>query len=182
VSTGDVVQGRLPPTLSVVGRSGVGKTVFIEKLIPELKTRGIKVGTIKHHLHDFEVDQRGKDSWRHAQAGSDTVVLASPKKLAVIKHVEEEMRIDELVRNYLSDVDLVITEGYKTQGRQKIEIYRRDRSTSLLSPIDELFAIVADQTFDLPVPQFDLEDVKGVVDLISKRLLASHVTPRHDGS
>jgi molybdopterin-guanine dinucleotide biosynthesis protein MobB len=181
VSTGDVMQDQLPPVLSVVGRSGVGKTVFVEKLIPELKRRGIKVGTIKHHLHDFEVDQPGKDSWRHAQAGSDTVVLASPKKLAVIKRLEEEMGIDELVQNYLGDVDLVLTEGYKTQGRQKIEVYRHDRSTSLLSPVDELFAIVADQTFDLPVPQFGLQDVKGVVDLISKRLLASHYTPTHDG-
>ena len=165
---------QLPPIVSIVGRSGVGKTVFLEKLIAELKRRGLRVGTIKHHLHDFEIDQPGKDSWRHAQAGSDTVVISSPKEVAVIKRLEEEMDIDELAQQYLRDLDLILTEGYKTRARQRIEICREAQGTSLVSDIDQLLAIVTDTTLDLPVPQFDLEDVEGVADLIEGRFLAGH--------
>jgi len=162
---------RLPPIVSIVGQSGVGKTVFLEKLIAELKRRGRRVGTIKHHLHDFEIDQPGKDSWRHAQAGSETVVISSPKKVALVRRLQEEMEIDELAEHYLRDLDLILTEGYKTRARQRIEICRGAQGTSLVSPVDELLAIVTDTTFDLPVPQFDLEDVVGVADLIEVRLL-----------
>lgn len=164
--------GRVPPIVSVVGQSGAGKTVFLEKLIAELKRRGLRIGTIKHHLHDFEIDQPGKDSWRHAQAGSEAVVISSPKKLALIRRLREEMEIDELAQHYLGDLDLILTEGYKRRARQRIEIFREGRGTSLVSPVDELLAIVTDRKFDLPVPQFELEDVAGVADLIEGCFLA----------
>ncbi|NIN67694.1 MAG: molybdopterin-guanine dinucleotide biosynthesis protein B [Anaerolineae bacterium] len=162
---------KLPPVISVVGKSGVGKTVFLEKLIAELKGRGIRVGTVKHDVHGFEIDQPGKDSWRHAQAGSDAVVIASSRRVALIKRLDEEMPLDEIVRAYLGDMDLVITEGYKSGRKKKIEISRRERSQELVSPVDDLMAIVADQAFDLEVPQFGLEDVGGVADLILERFL-----------
>ncbi len=161
----------MPPVISVVGKSGVGKTVFLEKLIAELKGRGIRVGTVKHDVHGFEIDQPGKDSWRHAQAGSDAVVIASSRRVALIKRLDEEMPLDEIVRAYLGDMDLVITEGYKSGRKKKIEISRRERSQELVSPVDDLMAIVADQAFDLEVPQFGLEDVGGVADLILERFL-----------
>lgn len=165
---------KAPPVVSLVGRSGVGKTVFLERLIAELKSRGFKIGTIKHHPHEFEIDQPGKDSWRHARAGSDTVVLSSPRKVAVIKHLDQEMDLDNIVEAYLDDVELVITEGYKSGPKQKIEVSRRDRGRRLVSPPEDLIAIVADQSFDLTVPQFDLDDVSGVADLIEQRFLKGH--------
>jgi molybdopterin-guanine dinucleotide biosynthesis protein B len=165
---------KTPPVVSVVGRSGVGKTVFLERLLAELKSRGFKVATIKHHLHEFEIDQPGKDSWRHARAGSDTVVLSSPHKVAVIKHLEQEMGLDEIVEAYLGDVELVITEGYKSGPKEKIEVSRRERGRELVSPPEDLIAIVADQRFDLTVPQFDLDDVSGVASLIVHRFVRRH--------
>jgi molybdopterin-guanine dinucleotide biosynthesis protein B len=162
---------KLPPVVSIVGQSGVGKTVFLEKLVAELKARGFKIGTIKHHPHDFEIDQAGKDSWRHARAGSDTVVLSSPSKVAVVKRLDREMDIDDIVEAYLTDVELVITEGYKTGPKKKIEVSRKKKGRALVSRPGDLIAIVADQTFDLSVPQFGLEDVSGVADLIEQRFL-----------
>jgi molybdopterin-guanine dinucleotide biosynthesis protein B len=163
---------KVPPVISVVGKSGVGKTVFLEKLIAELKGRGIRVGTVKHDVHGFEIDQPGKDSWRHAQAGSDAVVIASSRRVALIKRLDGEMPLDEIVGAYLRDMDLVITEGYKSGPKMKIEVSRRERSLELVSPPADLMAIVADQAFDLEVPQFGLEDVRGVADLIVERFLA----------
>jgi molybdopterin-guanine dinucleotide biosynthesis protein B len=161
----------VPPIISVVGKSGVGKTVFLEKLIAELKGRGFRIGTIKHDVHGFEIDQPGKDSWRHAQAGSDTVVLSSPDRVAVIKRLEEEMGLDEIAQSYLGDVDLVLTEGYKSGPKVKIEVSRRERSRRLVSAPEDLMAVVADHSFEVPVPQFGLDDVAGVADLLVDRFV-----------
>jgi molybdopterin-guanine dinucleotide biosynthesis protein B len=162
---------KLPPIISVVGKSGVGKTVFLEKLIVELKGRGYRVGTVKHDPHGFDIDQPGKDSWRHAQAGSDTVVISSPRKVAVVRRLEEEMALDEIAEAYLRDVDLVITEGYKSGPKMKIEVSRRERGGELVCSAEELIAVVADQAFDVPVPQFDLDEVGGIADLIEEQFL-----------
>jgi len=162
---------KLPPVISVVGKSGSGKTVFLEKLIPVLKSRGVSLAVVKHRQHGFDLDQPGKDSWRYAQAGSDVVVLSSQSGVAVIKPLAEEMALDALVSRYLTDVDLVITEGYKRGPKKKIEVSRRERSQELVSPPEDLIAIVTDQTFDLPVPHFDLDDAEGVADLVARRFL-----------
>ena len=163
----------LPPVVSVVGKSGSGKTVFLEKLITVLKSRRLRIGIIKHDPHGFDIDQPGKDSWRHAKAGSDAVVLSSPTKLALIKRLDKEIALDDIVNAYLPDVDLVITEGYKRGPKKKIEVSRRERSRELVSPPEDLIAVVADQAFDLPVPQFGLDEVKEVADFIMQRFLGS---------
>ena len=115
------------PMVSIVGYSNSGKTTFITKLIPRLKQKGYKVGTIKHNAHKFEIDKPGKDSWRHKEAGAETVILSSQEKVAMIKKVEEEILVEELVEKYIdSRLDLVIVEGYKTGSTPKIEIFRPD--------------------------------------------------------
>ncbi|HUS70823.1 MAG TPA: molybdopterin-guanine dinucleotide biosynthesis protein B [Anaerolineae bacterium] len=161
----------LPPVVSVVGKSGSGKTVFLEKLISVLKSRGLKIGVIKHDPHGFEIDTPGKDSWRHAQAGSDVVILSSPERLALIKRLDEEMTLDAVVSTYLQEMDLVITEGYKKGPKKKIEVSRRERSQDLVSPAQDLIAIVTDQSFDLPVPHFGLDDAEAVADLLEEEVL-----------
>ncbi len=111
------------PILSIVGRSSSGKTTLLENLIPVLKTRGYKVATIKHNLHDFEIDQPGKDTWKHQKAGADTVIISSPLKLAIIEKIEEELSLQELAKK-IQEVDLVLTEGFKREQEMKIEVIR----------------------------------------------------------
>ena len=153
------------PIISIVGKSGVGKTTALERVVREIKMRGYRVGTVKHDVHGFEMDRPGKDSWRHAQAGSDAVVVSGPYKLALIRKLDEEMALDDIVP-LMGDVDLVITEGYKRGSKPKIEISRLERGSQLLCQPEELIAAMADHPLDLPVPVFDLEDAAGVVDLL----------------
>ena len=162
---------RLPPVISVVGKSGSGKTVFLEKLIAVLKSRGLKIGVIKHQPHGFEIDTPGKDSWRYAQTGSDMVVLSSPERLALVSRLDEEMALDAVVGTYLQHMDLVITEGYKRGPKKKIEVSRRQRSQQLVAPVQDLIAIVTDQTFDVPVPHFGLDAAEAVADLLEDEVL-----------
>lgn len=159
------------PVISVVGRSGVGKTTALERIIRELKQRGYRVGTVKHDTHGFEVDRPGKDSWRHAQAGSDAVVISGPRRMALIRRLDQEMPLDEIVR-LIADVDLVLTEGYKRGDKPKIEITRREYGTELLCQPEELIGIMTDYPVDMPVPQFALDDAAGVVDLLETLYLA----------
>lgn len=153
------------PVISVVGRSGVGKTTALERIIRELKRRGYRVGTVKHDTHGFEVDRPGKDSWRHAQAGSDVVAISGPRQMALIRRLEREMSLDEVVR-LMSDVDLVLTEGYKQGNRPKIEVTRQECGKELLCQAEELIGLMTDYAVDMPVPQFALDDAVGVVDLL----------------
>jgi molybdopterin-guanine dinucleotide biosynthesis protein B len=155
------------PVISLVGRSGVGKTTTLERMIRELKRRGYRVGTIKHDTHGFDVDRPGKDSWRHAQAGSDIVVISGPRKLALIRQLGHEMPLDDVVK-LMADVDIVITEGYKSGNKPKIEVTRAERGRELLCQADELIALMTDYPVDMRVPQFALDDANGVVDLLEE--------------
>ncbi|HEU4759779.1 MAG TPA: molybdopterin-guanine dinucleotide biosynthesis protein B [Dehalococcoidia bacterium] len=157
------------PVVSVVGNSGVGKTTFLEKLIRELKGRGYRLAAIKHDVHNFQVDNPGKDSWRLTQAGSDVVVLSSPHRLALMEEVSEERTLVELVAMVQDRVDLVLTEGYRGAAALKIEVSRTAYGGALTAPADDLLAIVSDQRFDLAVPHFDLDDAPGVAGLLESR-------------
>jgi molybdopterin-guanine dinucleotide biosynthesis protein MobB len=167
---------RAIPIISIVGRSGVGKTTLVEKLIGELKRRGRRVATIKHDTHTFEIDQPGKDSWRHAQAGSDVVVIAAPERLAMIRRLDQELSLDQIA-SLIADVDIILTEGYKRGNAPKIEVSRRQRGSGLVSPPEELVAIASDQSYpELAVPRFELDDIVGLTDLIERDFLfAQHI-------
>lgn len=159
------------PIICVVGRSKVGKTTLLEKLIPALKRRGYRVATIKHHSHPgFEMDQPGKDTWRHAQAGSDHVVIAAPDKVASIRRVEQEPTLDELAA-VITDVDIILTEGYKRSDRPKIEVVRAERSAEPICTPEELVAIATDVPVARAIPQFSLEDAEGLAGLLEERFL-----------
>jgi molybdopterin-guanine dinucleotide biosynthesis protein B len=159
------------PILSVIGKSGSGKTTLLEKLIPEFKRRGYHLATVKHHSHPgFEIDQPGKDTWRHAQAGSDYVVIAAPDKLACIRRLERELSLDEIAAD-IQDVDIILTEGYKRAGKPALEVVRAENGLELICDPQQLFAIASDTPLDTATPVFDLEDITGVVDLIESRLI-----------
>lgn len=160
----------MTPIISIVGKSESGKTTLIEKLIPELKKRGHRVGTIKHATHGFEIDREGKDSFRHKAAGADTVIVASHDGIAMVKN-GGSVNLDSLSA-YFSDMDVVLTEGYKRENKPKIEVFRKARHNEPLCREDNnLVALVTDDDADLGVPKFGLEDVKGIADLIEKKFL-----------
>lgn len=157
--------------ISVVGRSDVGKTTFLEKVVKELKDKGYRVAVIKHDTHGFEIDHPGKDSWRMTQAGSDVVVISSADKMAMIKKTSQELSLDQLEAYIMGGVDIILAEGYKSSDKPKIEISRADVSDELLCTEQELLALVTDQHFDLDVPQFALDDVRGVVEFLIENVL-----------
>ncbi|MFC1875567.1 molybdopterin-guanine dinucleotide biosynthesis protein B [Chloroflexota bacterium] len=160
------------PVISVVGRSNVGKTTFLEKVLKELKNRGYRVAVVKHDSHGFDIDHPGKDSWRLAQAGSDVVVVSSADKMAMVKRPAREMTLDQLADMVMDGVDIIITEGYKGADKPKIEVFRSDVSDKILCSEKELLALVTDKHIDMDVPQFNFDDANGIVDLIIERFLS----------
>jgi molybdopterin-guanine dinucleotide biosynthesis protein B len=97
----------------VIGASDSGKTTLIERLIPRLRAKGIRIGTVKHAHHGFETDQPGKDSWRHAQAGSEAVAVISPERAAWVIRTPEALSVDLAIKMMVGLVDLVLVEGFK---------------------------------------------------------------------
>lgn len=148
----------------------------MEKLLPELKKLGISVGTIKHDAHSFEIDHEGKDSWRHRQAGAETVVVSSPTQVAIIKTVADEMWLSELAEEFFKDRQLIIAEGYYRSDHPKIEVHRADaHSHPLCDRQNEddrnVLAMVSDMWLDTDKPCFGLDDAKEVAALIARREL-----------
>lgn len=148
--------------VSFVAKSGTGKTTLIEQVIVELKQRGLKVGVIKHDAHKFDIDHPGKDSHRLTTAGADTMLISSSAKLAVVKKHEVSPPIEELLSTYFSDVDLVLTEGFKKSGLPKIELHRKGCNASFVCRGEvndpSLLAVASDEPLDLDVPILDLND------------------------
>jgi len=160
------------PVLAVIGKKNCGKTTLIEKLIPELIDLGFRVGTIKHHHGAIDMDRPGKDTWRHKQAGAQTVVLSSPTGLGVIRDTPGEIPVPELVALYFSDVDLVLAEGYKQEALPKIEIFR---STVHAEPLPDsgkdLIAIMSDVEVTRDIPRFRLSETRQLAEFLVERLL-----------
>jgi len=156
------------PIVSFVGRSNSGKTTLIERVIPELVRAGYRVATVKHAGHGFDLDTEGKDSWRHKRAGASSVIVMSRGSLAMFADVPEEMKVEEIRDRFLDgSYDLIIAEGWKSEGYLKIVVIREQIGEVPVSP-DGLLAVVSDKPIDLPVPVLDLNDVTGVAALIIK--------------
>jgi len=162
----------MQPIISIVGKSESGKTTLLEGLIIELKQRGYKVAVIKHSGEDFELDEVSKDSWRFSQAGSEVSVISSSHKLAVIKNLEGDLSPQDLSNFICWDYDLILTEGFKQSNHPKIEVHRKKQGKELLSPPEQLLAVVTDEPLDVDVPQFSRDEVPKITDLIEKTLLA----------
>lgn len=161
--------------VSFVAKSGTGKTTLLEKVIPILKGRGYRVGVVKHDAHRFDIDHPGKDSYRLTAAGADTMLISSPEKLAMIKLQAESPPIEKLLATYFTDMDIVLTEGFKRSSLPKIEVHRQDRSGTLLCRGEEddpmLLAVASDTELKLDVPTLDLNDAAAVTDFIEEMFL-----------
>ncbi len=163
------------PVVAVVGKPDCGKTTLLEKLLPELNRRGLRIGTIKHHVHEFAMDTPGKDTWRHKQAGAHTVVLASPTGIGMISDTDRDLGVDELVTRYFGDADLVIAEGYKRTRLPKIEVYRRRLHPEPLAGRDSswLAMVSAEPPDNLELPCFNPDQVKELADFLQRRFLGA---------
>jgi molybdopterin-guanine dinucleotide biosynthesis protein MobB len=163
--------------VAFVAKSNTGKTTLLEKVILELKKRGYRIGAIKHDAHSFDIDHPGKDSHRLAAAGADTTVITSPEKLALIKKHTESPSLEHLIEAYFSDVDIVLTEGFKRSVLPKIEVHRAERSPTLICRGEEhdphLLAVASDEPLDLDVPVLDINNPAQVADFIEANIIRS---------
>ncbi len=164
------------------GFSGSGKTTLVEKLIPALKARGLRVSVAKHAHHSFDIDQPGKDTWRHRQAGAFEVVVASGNRLALVREFEQttSLTVHHLLAELYGGVDWVLVEGFKSSDILKIEVWRAptaDYSGSPARYLDDDF-IVAIAT-DAPdrLPQATL---RPVLDLNDADAVAQYLVNNHD--
>ena len=155
--------------IGLAGWSGSGKTTLITKVIPVLVGRGLKVATIKHAHHEFDIDRPGKDSWQHREAGASEVVVASSRRWALVHELrnEAEPSLAELLAK-LSPADLVIIEGFKRHAHPKLEIYRAAVGKPLIYPQDDCIVAIAS---DQPLPQAQLpvlvlDDVAGIANVL----------------
>ena len=164
-------------TVAFVAKSNTGKTTLLEKLIIELKGRGDRIGAIKHDAHRFDIDHPGKDSYRLTAAGADTMLICSSEKLALVKKHPETPRVEQLIETYFSDVDLVITEGFKSSALPKIELHRQERSPTLICRGEHndpmLIAVASDEPLVLDVPVLNLNDIIAVADFVEQRFLVA---------
>ena len=161
----------MQPIISIVGKSESGKTTLLEGLIGGLKQRGYKVAVVKHSGEDFELDTAHKDSWRFSRAGSEVSAISSAHQLAVMKNLARDLEPRELAQFIGSDYDLMLTEGFKQSNHLKIEVHRKEQGKELLSPPQQLLAVVTDEPLSVDVPQFSREEIAEIVDLIEKTLL-----------
>ena len=150
------------------GWSGSGKTTLIEQLIPRFTRAGLTVSLVKHAHHSFDIDQPGKDSYRHREAGSKEVLVSSEKRWVIMHelHGDAEPGLDALIER-LSPCDLLLVEGYKRYAMPKLEIYREANGKPLLHPEDpNIVAIAADVPLATELPQFRLADYDRIAEFI----------------
>lgn len=165
------------PLFGFVAYSGTGKTTLLEKLIPELRQLGLRVGLIKHAHHDFDIDIPGKDSWRLRKAGASQVMVASSKRWALItEHPEQrdEPHLTELLSQLDPELlDLVLVEGFKHESYAKIELHRSELDRPLLYPDDpRIIAVAHDQpdTLHCPLPVLDLNQPSLIAKFIFEQM------------
>ena len=160
---------RAAGVLGVVGWSGSGKTTLLTKLIPLLVGRGLRIATLKHAHHAFDVDQPGKDSYEHRKAGASEVIVSSSRRWAQMHEIGEgaEATLAQLLRR-LSPCDLVLVEGYKSERHSKMEVFRQAAGKSPLYPADSrIVAIASDQMIpDASIPVVDLNDIEAVGNMV----------------
>lgn len=153
----------------LAGWSGSGKTTLIARLIPALLRRGVTVSTLKHAHHDFDVDQPGKDSYRHREGGAVEVMVASDRRWALMHELrgEAEPTLEQLFR-HMTPVDIVLVEGFKRAPHPKIEVFRPALGKPLLAPEDAAIVAVASDAplARLAVPYLPLDDIEAIASFV----------------
>ncbi len=165
-----------PRLVSFVGRSNSGKTTLLINLIPKFRELDLKIGTIKNTHHKVDFDDEGKDSWRHARAGSSRVLVTSGKKMAVFSDLEEFQPVTDLAESWFRGYDLVLSEGFKNEDCFKIEVCRKatGKTPLYLDPVYKIDAVVGDLPPETDLPFFPFEALDDIVAFIVFSLQISH--------
>lgn len=163
------------PTLSLIGRSNSGKTTLIEKLVLHFKEQGYHVAVIKHTHHDFSFDKKGKDSYRHREAGADAVIITNDHKIGMTADLPEALTPLEAGKTFLpSHINLLIIEGFKDLEIPKLEIIGDSEEPPLfLSGLKGVRALISDKVIDSDLPLYKRNDIKGISEFIEKKFLTS---------
>lgn len=151
------------PVMAFSAWSGTGKTTLIEKLVVEFKHRGLRVAVIKHDGHRFEIDRPGKDSWRFTQAGADVTIISSEEKTAYME--QGTLTLPQLL-DMVTNVDLILVEGYKNQKLPRIGIARKATGKGFTGEPEQFVALVSDEPVEASLPHFGLEDIVEIADFI----------------
>ena len=153
----------------VYGPSDSGKTTLIVKLVTQLSKEGYRVATVKCTDKSVSLDTKGKDTWRHMQAGSEATALSSADSIMIVKKKTASDDLNEILKFFDNDYDLIIVEGYKESDLPKIEVHRKEKG-SPLSNLTELLAVATDERLETEVPQISLDDIKAITDIIEKEV------------
>ena len=156
------------PVIGFAAYSGTGKTTVLEKLIEELSRRGVRTAVIKHDGHSFDIDIPGKDTYRHARAGAQTVVITSPDKTAVIRQRGQTLKkcVDQI-----TEADVILVEGFKKEPIPQIGLCRKAAGKGFTAPPERFLAVVTDdEETAFPVPRFSFEDTEALADFILKEI------------
>lgn len=156
--------------IGLAGWSGAGKTTLLTRVIPLLVSRGLRVSTIKHAHHSFDVDVPGKDSWRHREAGASEVMVSSGKRFALMRELrgDAELSLGELLAR-MSPVDLLIVEGFKTDPHPKIEVHRQANGKPFLHQDDAaILGLASDVPAATAIPTVHLDDIAAVADMMQR--------------
>jgi molybdopterin-guanine dinucleotide biosynthesis protein B len=160
--------------MAIVGRSKIGKTTLMVKLIAELTARGVRVATMKHTRHHFETDQPGKDSYKHFEAGAAASGVFSDEKLAVVKRLDKPVAVREIISQYLAGHDLVLIEGLKSDDLPKIEILGPKGGEGPVCDVKKDGVVASVTRGDAApegVPVFKASQVGEIVDFIVKKFV-----------
>lgn len=161
-----------PVLLSIVGKKGSGKALFLENLISILKGSGFRLGVIKHLARDdIEIDEPGKDTFRYRMNGAETVMLAGSRRLALFSDLSEERPLQELL-TYFSGYDVVFLEGYFSDALPKIEVYQPELGEPLSRSLKNVFAIYSETQTDIAAPHFNAEQLSRLAAFLEEELIA----------
>ena len=172
----------LPPIVTIIGRKNAGKTTLAVRLCAELARRGLRVMTVKHGSHTFNIDPSTTDTYRHYhEGGAARVAMVSPDKFALVARHDVEPTVEDVVARHMADADIVVCEGFKRTALPKIEVHRRSAHPAPLfgsGIVDDatVRALVTDDSLQLSVPCYPLDATERLADFVLKELLTRHAT------